>query len=194
MHGARVARPAEGASSGHGAAQAILTTPRAACAPSWTFWVNSPWSRELTAIRTEISNLLTTEIESTPGRIRRLLRPRPAKEIVPGSLLDAIDVSDAEMLVEFVGACRNYAGELAINEVTMRTYSELHHYLETGTEVLLDTLRHAGDNDRPFRQSQVDAAVRFCRTLFGADYAALLAKAAEIAVQAGAAERKPARA
>jgi hypothetical protein len=156
--------------------------------------VDSPWSRQLAAIRTEVSNVLKSEIESTPGRVRRLLRPRPAKEIAPAALLNAIDVSDAEMLVEFVGACRNYASELAVNEMTMRCYSELQHYLETGTKVLLDALRQAGDADRPFRQSQMDAAVRFCRIVFGADYAGLLAKAAEIAVQTAAAERKPVRA
>jgi hypothetical protein len=156
--------------------------------------VDSPWSRELTAIRTEISNLLKTEIDSAPGRVRRLLRPRPVKEIAPGSLVDAIDVGDAEMLVELVGACRHYASELAVNEATMRSYAELREYLETGTKVLLDTLRQAGDGDRPFRQSQVEAAVRFCRIMFGADYAGLLSKAAEMAVQAGSAERKPVRA
>jgi hypothetical protein len=155
---------------------------------------DSQWSRQLTAIRTEVSNVLKTEIESTPGRVRRLLRPRPAKDIPVGALLDATDVSEAETLVEFVGACRTYANELAVNEVTMRSYSELQHYLESGTKVLLDTLRHAGDADRPFRQSQVDAAIRFCRTVFGTDYAGLLAKAAEIAVQAATVERKPVRA
>jgi hypothetical protein len=157
--------------------------------------VDSPWSRRLVAIRTEVSSVLKGEVESAPGRVRRLLRPRPIKEIAPGSLLNEIDVSDAEMVVEFVGACRNYASELAVNEMTMRSYSELQHYLETGTKVLLDSLRHAGDADRPFRQSQVDAAVRFCRIVFGHDYAGLLAKAAEIAVQSAATEqRKPARA
>ncbi len=98
------------------------------------------------------------------------------------------------MLVELVGACRHYASELAVNEATMRSYAELRGYLETGTKVLLDTLRQAGDGDRAFRQSQVEAAVRFCRTMFGSDYAGLLAKAAEMAVQAGSADRKSARA
>jgi len=155
---------------------------------------DSPWSRRLVAIRTEVSDLLKAEIESAPGQVRRLLRPRPAKEIAPGSLLNAIDVNDAEMLVEFVGACRNYASELAVNEVTSRSFLELQHYLETGTKVLLDGLRLAGDADRPFRQSQLDAAIRFCRIVFGADYAALLSKAAEIAVQTAVSERKSARA
>lgn len=155
---------------------------------------NSPWSRHLTAIRTEVSNLLKAEIETTPGRVRSLLRPRPAKEIVAGSLLDATDVGEVETLVEFVEACRNYANELAVNEATARSYSELQLCLESGAKVLLDALRHAGDADRPFRQSQLDAAIRFCRVVFGADYASLLAKASEIAVQTANAERKPARA
>jgi hypothetical protein len=155
---------------------------------------DSPWSRQLTAIRTEVSNVLRAEIEAAPGRVRRLLRPRPAKEIVPGSQLDQTDVGDAEMLVEFVGVCRSYAHELAVNEMTMRSYTELQHYLENGTKVLLDALRQAGDADRPFRQSQMDAAIRFCRCVFGADYAGLLAKAAEIAVQATGFDRKSVRA
>ena len=156
--------------------------------------VDSPWSRRLAAIRTDISNLLKTEIEITPARVRRLLQPRPEREIARGSVLDAIDVGDAEMMVELVAACRHYANELAVNEVTMRSYAELQQYLETGTKLLLDMLRHAGDGDRPFRQSQVDAAVRLCRVIFGPDYAGLLAKAAEMAVQAGTSERRPVRA
>jgi hypothetical protein len=154
--------------------------------------VDSAWSRQLTAIRSEVSNLLKPEIDATPGRVRRLLRPLPAKEIAPGSSVDSGDVDEVESRVEFVGACRNYAGELALREVTVRAYSELTQYLETGTKVLLDTLRHAGDADRPFRQSQVDAAIRLCRTLFGAEYAELLAKAAGVAVQSTIVEKKPA--
>lgn len=156
--------------------------------------VESPWSRQLATIRAEVSSVLKAEIEATPGLVRRLLRPRPAKDIAAGSLLDSIDVNEAEMRVEFVGACRQYAGELAVNEVATRAHSELTLYLETGTKVLLDSLRHAGDADRPFRQSQVDAAIRFCRTVFGSQYAGLLAKAAEVAVQTATAERRPARA
>lgn len=155
--------------------------------------VDSAWSRQLAAVRSAVSNMLTSEIETTPGRVRRLLRPRPAEEIVPGSSLDPIDVQDVEMRVELVSACRLYSGELAVSEVTQRTYSELTQYLETGAKILLDTLRHADDSDRSFRQSQVDAAVRFCRTVFGRDYAGVLTKAAEVASQ-GVPERRPLRA
>jgi hypothetical protein len=156
--------------------------------------VDMAWSRQLAAVCGAVANLLTAEIETTPGRVRRLLRPRPANEIVSGSLLDAIDVHEVESRVELVCVCRHYAGELAVREVTQRTWLELSQYLETGTRILLDALRQAHDAERPFRQSQLDAAVRFCRTVFGADYAGLLAKAVEVAAQAAATDRTAARA
>ena len=156
--------------------------------------VDSPWSRQLAAIRGAVSNLLTAEMETTTGRVQRLLRPRLANEIVAGSLVDALDVHDVEVRVELVGACRHYAGELAVSEVTMRTYSELAQYLERGTKILLEALRHAGDAERPFRQSQLDAAVRFCRSIMGADYAGVLAKAVDVATHGSAPERRPLRA
>ena len=143
-------------------------------------------------MRGNISKVLTAEIDLTPGRVRRVLRPRPSKEIVSGAVLDADDVSEAEALVGFVTACRGYAGELAINEVTPRTFSELQTLLDTGTRTLLDALRVASDAERPFREAQVDAAVRFCAKVFGQEYASLLTKAAEVASHS--AERKQAKA
>jgi hypothetical protein len=155
---------------------------------------DTQWGRRLSAIRSQISNLLKSEIESMPGRVRRLLRPRPAKEIAAGSALDAGDVAEAEALIGFVDACRKYAGELAINEMTQRSYSELQQSLETGTPALLDGLRNSDEADRRFRQSQVDAAVRFCAKVFGPEYAASLAKAGEIAANSAHSERKAAKA
>jgi hypothetical protein len=153
--------------------------------------VDSTWGRALAAQRTQISDLLRAEIESVPNRVRRLLRPRPSKEIQPNSVLDPKEVAEVEALVEFVGVCRYFAGELAINEMTQRALSELRKYLDDGTRALLEGLRHAGETDRSFRQSQVNAGVRFCAKVFGREYAALLVKAAEVA---GAAESRAARA
>jgi hypothetical protein len=142
---------------------------------------DSEWGRQLAMIRTGISTFLSSEIESVPRRVQHLLRPRSVDEIPPGSALDPKEVAETEILVGFTYACRKYANELAINETTQRAYAELHHYLESGPRALLDGLRHAGPDDREFRQSQIDAAVRFCRTGFGDDYAAQLARAAEVA-------------
>ena len=139
------------------------------------------WGRQLAGLRAQVSDLLKAEIESMPGRVRRLLRPRPSTEIRPNSALDPDEVKETESLIEFVGACRMFAGELALNEVTQRSYSELQQYLDSGTQALLDGLRHAGQGDRRFRLSQVEAAARFCGKVFGPDYAAMLYKAVEVA-------------
>jgi len=68
--------------------------------------------------------------------------------------------------------------------VTLRVHSEVQNYLETGISPLLDSLRGADEAHRAFRQSQVDAAVRFAGKVFGASYASLLAKAADVAAKA----------
>jgi hypothetical protein len=150
---------------------------------------DSAWGRQLAAIRADISNTIKAQIDSAPARVRKLLRPRPASEIRPHSTLDPPDVAEVESMIELVGACRNYASELAISEMTTRAFGELQQYLDTGTQTLLDALRVAGPQDRPFRQSQVDAAVRFCAKIFGREYASLLSKAAEVAAHS---ERKSA--
>jgi hypothetical protein len=87
--------------------------------------VDSPWGRRLATLRADISSLLREEIESAPARVRRLLRPRPAREIAAGSILDVHDVVETEALIELVGACRNYAGELAVTEMTTRCYHDI---------------------------------------------------------------------
>ena len=153
--------------------------------------VDSTWGRALAAIRGQVADLLRAQIESMPGRVRQLLRPRPSAEIRPNSALDPDEVAETEALVEFVGACRLFARELAINEITQRTYAELQHDLDSGMRALLDGVRHAGVADRSFRQSQADAAVRLCAKVFGHDYASLLGKAAEVAA---APERRALRA
>lgn len=153
--------------------------------------IDHPLGRRLADIRAEIARILKTEIESMPGRVRRLLRMRTPKEIAAGSMLDVQEVADTEALIEVVDACRHYASELAVSEMTLRTWSDIEHYLDTNCKGLIDSLRTASAGDRPFRQSQVDAAVRFCAIVFGRDYAAVLRKSAEVAI---ASERKAAQA
>jgi hypothetical protein len=150
---------------------------------------DSAWSRQLAAIRGQLAVALRPEIESAPGRLRRMLRVRSTKDIVPGSVLDPGDITDTEALIGFVGQCRSYAAELAINEMTMRAYSEVQNYLETHVDPLLAGLRGAGPSDRSYRQSQFDAAVRFCAKVFGPEYADTLTKAAGVAA---ASDRKAA--
>jgi hypothetical protein len=152
---------------------------------------DSAWGRQLASIRADISNALQSEIDSVPGRVRRLLRQRPDKDIPAGARVDTSEVEETAALIDFVAVCRTYASELAINEVTLRTYSDLQHYVEHSTEALVQSLRGGDPKTRAYRQMQVTAAIRFCDVLFGHDYASLMSRAAENAVTG---ERKPSRA
>jgi len=152
---------------------------------------DSAWGRQLAAIRVDISNALQVEIDSVPGRVRRLLRQRPDKDISATSRLDQIEVDETAALIGFVAVCRTYASELAINEVTLRSFSDLQHYLEQSTEALVESLRGASSRTLAFRHMQAKAAIRFCDVVFGHDYASLMERAAESALSG---ERRSARA
>jgi hypothetical protein len=147
------------------------------------FSSDSGWARQLGGFRAEVSKLLQAEIESLPGQVRRVLRPRPLKETGANATLDATDVAEIEAKLVLAAACRNYSGELAFSEASRRVHSDLQNYFDSGTQVLIDRLRTSPPAERSFRQSQADAAVRFCAKLFGADFASTLAKAAEVAAK-----------
>ena len=94
-------------------------------------------------------------------------------------------------MIDFVAVCRTYASELAINEVTLRTYSDLQQYVEKSTESRwCSRCAAATPRTRGYRQMQVKAAIRFCEVLFGQDYASLMSRAAENALTV---ERKASR-
>jgi len=156
---------------------------------------DSTWGKQLTSIRADISNSLQSEIDSVPGRVRRILRQRADKDISAAARIDESEVEETAALIDFVATCRTYAGELAINEVTLRTYSDLQHYVEQSTEGLVQSLRGGDTRARAYRQLQVKAAIRFCEVLFGHDYASLMSRAAENAVtgERKSTERKSSR-
>jgi hypothetical protein len=151
--------------------------------------VESAWGRQLAAARAETARLLEAEIDNLPSLVRRLLRPRNGRDAI--APLDSIDVDEVETKLALAATCRNYAGDLAVSEATRRVHSELQIFFDSGTQVLLDRLRTSPTAERALRQSQADAAIRFCAKLFGAEYAGLLAKAADIAAKG---EQKAAKA
>jgi hypothetical protein len=49
----------------------------------------------------------------------------------------------------------------------------------------MESVRQQPEVDRAVKISQIDAAVRFSARIFGASYAQLLQKAADVAIQSG---------
>lgn len=147
----------------------------------------SLWARQLAGIRAGIADSLKSDLASLPGRVRRVIRIAPGKQVAHGTV-DANEVAEIEGMLELLAACKTYASELALNEVTTRVVSDLQSYLENGSRTLLDAVRNVEGPERTYRQAQLQATIRFCAKLFGDEYATLLSRAAEVA----AAERKAA--
>src|SRR5262249_12541152 len=97
---------------------------------------DQPWGRRLAAARADASAAVEGQIAAVPGRVHRLLRPRGGGG--EGGALDENDVAEVEALIDLVNGCRTYAGELAVNEATLRVQSQLQQYLDTGMPTLLD--------------------------------------------------------
>ncbi|ALK10105.1 hypothetical protein [Blastochloris viridis] len=149
---------------------------------------DSAWSRRLAAIRKDIAALLSTEIAACSTDIRRLLKMRTRKEAASEPAVSAADVATAEEAIDLLLLCRTYAGEIALNEATQRATSELNALLDTGTATLIDGLRVASDVEKPFRRSQLDAAIQLSGRVFGPGYAQTLTRAVDLAAQGRQAE------
>ena len=142
------------------------------------------WGKRLSHLRADTAALLRSRIDGLSGQVRRLLRPRPKEEAGIRGVVDSHAVADVEAGLDILRASRMYAAEVAVNEITLRLSSELETCLDTATQALLESVRHASTEDRPYQLSQLDAAIRFCSKVFGRRYAELLAKAVEVATQA----------
>ena len=96
---------------------------------------DSGWARQLAGFRSEVSKLLQAEIENLPGQVRRVLRPRPAKETGPNATVDASRRRPrSRPKLVLAAACRNYSGELAFSEATRRVHYDLQNYFDSGTQ------------------------------------------------------------
>jgi hypothetical protein len=65
---------------------------------------DSTWGKQLASIRAEISNTLQSEIDSVPGRVRRILRQRSDKDILAGARVDNSDVDEVVSLISIMSS------------------------------------------------------------------------------------------
>ncbi|WP_146604681.1 hypothetical protein [Rhodoplanes roseus] len=144
-------------------------------------------ARQLAAVRAGVADAFKSDLESIPGRVRRIIRIVPGKHLARGATVDAAEVAEIEGLLGFLSACKNFASELALNEITLRVLSDLQSQLDNGSRSILDVLRACEPGELSYRKAQMDAATRFCAKILGDEYAVLLARAADVAVNS---ERK----
>lgn len=143
---------------------------------------DSVWGRQVAALRVEISGALRSHIEGLPGRIRRILRQRSATDITPTTRLDATEIEETKALMRIVETCRDYAEELAVNEISNRTRADLAQYVGPTTDAVIAALRGSDARTLSFRRQQADAAIAFSGVLYGAEHAARMQRSADKAM------------
>ncbi|MFN8828606.1 MAG: hypothetical protein ACK50Q_11085 [Labrys sp. (in: a-proteobacteria)] len=139
------------------------------------------WARRLGVWRGRMGELLRTQIETLPGRVRWLLKPVAQAKAQKGDVADAQEIASIEVALDILMLARNHAAELALNEVTMRVFGDLQAMLDSGINPLIESLRSTSGDDRIRRLTQLEAAVRIAGKVFGSNYAGLLQKAIDVA-------------
>jgi hypothetical protein len=157
--------------------------------PSLDVPADSPWRRQLVAIRSELSERLKREIELLPDRVMHLLAPPTGKMTAAGAAPHQRQIVETEMLIELARVCAAYAAQLHIQEAIWNTVSELQREVREARKALLAELRTAGTVGRDLRRSRIAAAVRISAKVFDDAYAAQFAEEAGLSADSPAARR-----
>jgi hypothetical protein len=139
------------------------------------------WAKRLAKMRADLAQWLTIELDSLSGRMRRLLRTAKRDDSMQAKF-DDFEKDEVGQLIDFLMVCRPCADEIAMNELTKRSFNEIQDYLDANVSALIDSVRTLRGHDRRYRQSQAEAAVEFCGKIFGPSYAQLQTKALEVAI------------
>lgn len=126
------------------------------------------WGKQVTRMKTTLSETLESEIDPAPGLIRHALRaPKSgAPEQADENLLQ-----DAARAVELFHHAERMKDTLALNEPVGRIRKEMDQTFEILTTSLVERTRNASGNDVAVCQTLGDASILFADHLFGADYA-----------------------
>ena len=143
------------------------------------------WRGRLSETRRDMSRLVTGELQSASGAVRRALAvPKVDREGHWHSDTHALD--EAVRALRVLAMARGTAETLAVNEVSKRTRQTVEQTLEIITRSLLADLRKHKGPARDAQLSAVDAAILLSEVNFGAEYAGQIRRMRQAAA-AGAA-------
>ena len=139
------------------------------------------WFRRLGAARKRMSDVLTRELEPLPGVIRRATRVESLGGQF-GGRFDQDACEDAEFGVRLLAEARLALDSLALNELVPKTRKQVEQTLEVITNKLMSDYKSGAAFDRDSLLKAIDGAIRMCAVAFGEDYAGLLRKSRDLAV------------
>jgi|GEM_PF-2305397 len=137
------------------------------------------WRKRLAAMRRRASEILSSEVETIPGAVRRALRPR-RRDNQP-TAASAEEVAEAEYSLRLMVGLKPYRAELAVNELLGTVASQVEQFMEAANTSIVQEMRTASGAARDIARRNLDAAVRLNTVVFGDQYAALLKRSGEVA-------------
>lgn len=151
------------------------------------------WSRQLARLRDGVSQLFRVELAGVPKRIARLLAPRTVAAARHGTAPPAIEVDAATGGIALAVALEPHVGEFDLGADIARMRADATVELERATAALLDRVRGGCDVERVNCLLRVEVAARLADKLRGQDFAAVIVRAAEAAVDGTRAAAGPPR-
>jgi hypothetical protein len=136
------------------------------------------WHKRLSAQRKRASEILSAEVQTVPGAVRRAMRPRRREGERPQPVSDD-DVEEAVYSVRLMVGLKPYRGELAVNELLGTVTGQVEKFIEATNTAILHELRTASGADLDVARHTLDVAVRINTVVFGEDYAALLKRSGD---------------
>ncbi|WP_436640047.1 hypothetical protein [Microbaculum sp. FT89] len=137
------------------------------------------WLRRLTDQRKRASEILSAEVQTIPGSVRRAMRPR-RRDGERGAASDD-DVQDAEHAVRLMVALKPYRGELAVNELLGTVVGQVETFIEAANAAILHDIRKSSGAALEAARRDLEVAVRINAVVLGETYASLLKRSGDAA-------------
>ncbi|MDN3718677.1 hypothetical protein QW131_04175 [Roseibium salinum] len=143
--------------------------------------VTGAWHKRLAETKRSISSVVTRELNSAHGAVRRALQvPKFDKN---GTLhIDQSAINDAVRALRVVAMVRNTSEIFAVNDVGKRTRQAVEQTLEIVTRSLITDLGKSRGQQLDAQLAAADVAIQLSEIYFGPDYAAQLRRSRQSAV------------
>ncbi|MHA7773659.1 hypothetical protein [Roseibium sp. M-1] len=142
--------------------------------------VTGKWHRQLAETKRTISSVVTRELNSAHGSVRRALQvPKIDKNGQP--LIDQAAIDDAVRTLRVVTMARNASETFAVNEIGKRTRQAVEQTLEILTRTLITDLGKAKGAQLEAQAAAADVAIMLSEIYYGTDYAAQLRRSRQSA-------------
>jgi len=143
--------------------------------------VTGKWHKQLAETKRSISSVVTRELNSAHGSVRRALQV-PKVDQSGQIFKDQSAIDDAVRALKVVTMVRNASETFAVNEIGKRTRQAVEQTLEILTRSLITDIGKTRGPQLEAQMAAADVAIMLSEIYFGEDYAAQLRRSRQSAL------------